>query len=173
MARSRASCHAISCCGREMKDASLSRVLIHLLAVGIFSCSHLCNSQQPPSPDKSSAPDAADGADARRQFSQSLAQSKAMSDTHPREAQLSLQAGLLRERSKSSSTRLRSSPILLKPTTTSASHCSRIPELFPHGRMHLHNSRRQRRRGPITPRHEEWPGSPISSPATQAKPQQS
>ena len=96
MARRRASCHAISCCGREMKDASLSRVLIHLLAVGIFSCSHLCNSQQPPSPDKSSAPDAADGADARRQFSQSLAQSKAMSDTHPREAQLSLQAGLLR-----------------------------------------------------------------------------
>jgi tetratricopeptide (TPR) repeat protein len=79
-----------------MKYAPLFPTFLYLLVASFFCGASVGRSQQSPSPDKSSVPDAAEGTDARVRFSQSLAQSEARSRSHPGNAQLSLRIGLLR-----------------------------------------------------------------------------
>jgi len=77
-----------------MKYAPPFRAFVYLWVVTLSCGARLGRSQQSPSPDESSVPEAAEGADARLRFSQSLAQSEATS--HLGNAQLSMRAGLLR-----------------------------------------------------------------------------
>jgi tetratricopeptide (TPR) repeat protein len=79
-----------------IRYAPPSRAFVYLFAVSYFCGASVSRSQQSPSPDKSSAPEATEGADVRVRFSQSLAQCEATLRSHPGNAQLSLRIGLLR-----------------------------------------------------------------------------
>jgi len=154
-------------CRQVMKYAPPFRAFVYLWVVTLSCGARLGRSQQSPSPDESSVPEAAEGADARLRFSQSLAQSEATS--HLGNAQLSMRAGLLRGQGGDFAGAVKEfqKALDVKPDFPEAHYNLGLALLANSGSVPAW------RCGRTTPRPGEWLAWPFSNPTTQPKQSQS